>query len=88
MLRWRNWRLKYEGVQNRALQLYPEASLTYRTLTLTLVVYLPPSYDPIKDIVLALAGLFELLFYLFLHFVLLVYRFLIHIIGFSKQICF
>ena len=27
---------------------------------------------PIKDIVLALAGLFEALFYLFLHFVLLV----------------
>ena len=43
---------------------------------------------PIKDIVLALVGLFELLFYLFLHFVLLVYSFLIHIIGFSKQICF
>ena len=28
------------------------------------------------------------LFYLFLHFVLLVYSFLIHVIGFSKQICF
>ena len=40
----------------------------------------------IKDI--ALAGLFEALFYLFLHFVLLVYSFLIHVIGFSKQICF
>ena len=39
---------------------------------------------PIKDIVLALAGLFEALFYLFLHFVLLVYNFLVHIIGFSK----
>ena len=23
MLRWRNWRLKYEGVQDRALKLYP-----------------------------------------------------------------
>ena len=39
---------------------------------------------PIKDIVLALAGLFEVLFCLFLHFVLLVYNFLVHIIGFSK----
>ena len=39
---------------------------------------------PIKDIVLALAGHFEALFYLFLHFVLLVYNFLVHIIGFSK----
>ena len=55
------------------------------TLTLTFVVICRP---PIKDIVLALAGLFELLFYLSLHFVLLIYSFLIHIIGFSKQICF
>ena len=43
---------------------------------------------PTKDNVLALAGLFEALFYLFLHFVLLVYSFLTHVIGFSKQICF
>ena len=27
MLRWRNWRLKYEGVQDRALKLYPAVSL-------------------------------------------------------------
>ena len=39
---------------------------------------------PIKDIVLALAGVFEVLFCLFLHFVLLIYNFLVHIIGFSK----
>ena len=52
-------------------------------LTLTLVVYLPPSYQghcPCSG------GPFFgfLVTYLFLCFVLLVYSFLIHIIGFSK----
>ena len=47
----------------------------FRSDTLTLMVYLPPSYQghcPCSVL------------YLFLHFVLLVYNFLVHIIGFSK----
>ena len=58
--------------------------LTYPTNLLTLILLRFICRPPIKDIVLALAGLFEVLFCLFLHFVLLVYNFLVHIIGFSK----
>ena len=72
---------------NCSLKLYQNiiaySRLTY-LLTLTLVVYLPPSYQ----ILSLLWRAFLKLFYLFLHFVLLVYSFLIHVIEFSKQICF
>ena len=55
---------------------------TYGTYLLLLLRFI--CRPRIKDIVLALAGPFEVLFCLFLHFVLLVYNFLVHIIGFSK----
>ena len=32
MVRWRNWRLKYLGVQGRVLKLYPTAEITSRLL--------------------------------------------------------
>ena len=56
---------------------------------LTVVVYLLPSYQGYSP---CSGGPYEVILYLILfinlHFVLLVYSFLVHIIGFSKQICF
>ena len=67
---------------------FPDYCFYVYTYCLTVVVYLLPShqgYSPCS------AGPFEALLYLILfnlHFVLLVYSFLVHIIGFSKQKCF
>ena len=69
--------------------MYQKCNTSVTNLTVfTVVVYLPPSYQGYSP---CSGGPFEALLYLILfnlHFVLLVYSFLVHIIGFSKQICF
>ena len=46
MLRWRNWKLKYVGVQDRALKLCPDAMNTLNRVLLSEVMLKLVGSDP------------------------------------------